>query len=211
MGPFQCPTCLLRTPEASSVCIHCGSAIARTHVVAPLLSVEESNMHDDEQVTPPPFFAVSLPKLSVLSICTLGIYDLYWFYKNWQRIRVRSEPGISPFWRAFFAVIFCYPCFARIKVTGASMGIKPVPPFGVLAILWMIFSMAWRLPGGFFFLCFLKVGFLLPVQAFANRINRADAPRYKPNSRFSVWNWIAIVLGGSVIVLDVIALILPTR
>jgi hypothetical protein len=29
-----------------------------------------------------PYFAVSLLKLTVMSICTFGIYDLYWFHKN---------------------------------------------------------------------------------------------------------------------------------
>ena len=32
-----------------------------------------------------------------------GIYNIYWSYKNWQRIKSRSREDISPFWRAFFA------------------------------------------------------------------------------------------------------------
>jgi hypothetical protein len=29
------------------------------------------------------FFAVSPLKLVVLSVCTLGFYQVYWFYKHW--------------------------------------------------------------------------------------------------------------------------------
>jgi hypothetical protein len=34
-------------------------------------------------VSPPMYFPVSRLKLAVMSTCTLGIYELYWFYKNW--------------------------------------------------------------------------------------------------------------------------------
>ncbi|MDR2837380.1 MAG: hypothetical protein LBV49_02235 [Azonexus sp.] len=30
----------------------------------------------------PPFFPVSVPKLAVLSICSFGLYELFWFYQK---------------------------------------------------------------------------------------------------------------------------------
>ena len=51
----------------------------------------------------PAFFAVSPLKLIVMSTATLGIYELYWFYKNWKLIKQRTESNIMPFWRAFLA------------------------------------------------------------------------------------------------------------
>ena len=42
------------------------------------------------------FFAVSPIKMVVLSVCTLGIYQIYWFYKHWVLIREHSEPLIVP-------------------------------------------------------------------------------------------------------------------
>jgi hypothetical protein len=42
---------------------------------------------------------------------------------------------------------------------------------------------------------------LLPVQAAANRINGiAEAP--DRNTRFSLWNWLTVALGGTLLVLD---------
>ncbi len=35
------------------------------------------------------FFTTSTLKLMLMSICTFGIYELYWFYKNWVLI---SQP-----------------------------------------------------------------------------------------------------------------------
>jgi hypothetical protein len=41
-----------------------------------------------------PYFAVSLLKLTVMSVCTFGIYELYWFYKNWRLIMEREKIDI---------------------------------------------------------------------------------------------------------------------
>jgi hypothetical protein len=46
------------------------------------------------------FFAVSPIKMVVLSVCTFGIYQIYWFYKHWVLIKERSEPLIVPWARA---------------------------------------------------------------------------------------------------------------
>jgi len=45
----------------------------------------------------PIYFAVSPLKLVVMSICTMGIYELYWFYKNWVLIKERESLDIKPF------------------------------------------------------------------------------------------------------------------
>ena len=47
------------------------------------------------------FFAVSPVKLVALSVCTLGIYQIYWFYKHWVLIKEHSEPHIVPWARLF--------------------------------------------------------------------------------------------------------------
>jgi len=44
----------------------------------------------------PPFFAVSVLKLFVMCVCTFGIYQFYWFYKNWQRIAERDRETVWP-------------------------------------------------------------------------------------------------------------------
>jgi hypothetical protein len=48
------------------------------------------------------YFPVPLPKLVVMSICTLGFYDLYWQFCHWLYIRDYEEARISPAWRGFF-------------------------------------------------------------------------------------------------------------
>jgi hypothetical protein len=44
----------------------------------------------------PLFFPVSITKFLLLSIGTLGLYEIYWFYKNWGFIKARDRSDISP-------------------------------------------------------------------------------------------------------------------
>jgi hypothetical protein len=157
----------------------------------------------------PPFFAVSLLKLAVLSVCTLSLYELYWFYRNWQLVRARQEPEIMPFWRAFFAVIFCYSCFAKIRDGGVERDIAQAPTAGLLATGWILVTLTWRLPDPYWLVTNFAVLFMLPIQAYANRINAAEAPGHEPNSRFSVWNWLGVVVGGLLLLLVVLGTFLP--
>jgi hypothetical protein len=119
-----------------------------------------------------PCFPVSLLKLTVMSICTFGLYELYWFYENWKLIKQRQRSNIVPFWRAFFAPFFCYQCFDEIREEARKLGLTPLPPAGPLAAGWIItIVLGGRLPDPYWLVTFLAFVFILPVQALANRIN----------------------------------------
>lgn len=159
----------------------------------------------------PPFFAVSLPKLAVLSLCTLGLYELYWFYKNWQIIRDREQSNIAPALRAFFAVIFCYACLARIRDHGEELGVKPSLAAGAYAMGWILTTVLWKLPDPYWLISMAAVAFLLPVQAYANRVNAAAAPGHDCNSRFTASSWITTVVGGAFLFLAVVGTFMPEQ
>lgn len=73
---------------------------------APVADVAEI---PDAGADAPPFFPVSRLKLLVMFFSTLGLYQMYWLYKNWKMVRLRTdEKNIMPFWRAFFGVFFFY-------------------------------------------------------------------------------------------------------
>jgi hypothetical protein len=147
------------------------------------------------------FFDVSIPKLVVLSVCSLGIYELYWFYKNWQIVRVRERSDISPLWRAALGFFFCYAMFKRVRDYEAQTGGTRPLPAGALAAGWMVVTFLWQLPDRYSLMANLSCLFMVPVQAAANRINGVADFRNK-NARFTVWNWLTIALGGTVLVLD---------
>jgi hypothetical protein len=150
-----------------------------------------------EEATPP-YFAVSLLKLCLMSVSTLGLYQLWWFYKNWCRIKRREESNISPAWRAIFSPIWCYACFARVRASATSLNLHAMLPAGPLALAWFITVNLWRLPHPYWFVSYLSFVWFLPVQAVANRINSIEVPSHDPNQSFNAGE-IAIVIFGSFI------------
>jgi hypothetical protein len=156
----------------------------------------------------PVFFAVSTTKLLVLSFCTLGLYQYFWFYKNWRIVRDRSGESISPFWRTFFAVFFCYQLFDRVRKHDPDSPAADLSA-GALAAAWIIPTILWRLPDPYWLIVFAAIFALLPVQAAMNAVNRKAVPDHDPNTRFSIWNWVAVALGGPFFLLAVYGTFMP--
>ncbi len=77
-----------------------------------------------------PLFPVATHKFIVLSVCSLGIYELYWCYQNWKRLKQASGERLSPFWRAVFAPLwvtrpsFCTTASERVYITATDCEIK---------------------------------------------------------------------------------------
>jgi hypothetical protein len=157
----------------------------------------------------PLFFPVSITKLIVLSTFTLGIYEFYWFYKNWRLIRQREKSDISPFWRTFFGYFYCHAMFRRVREQQARLEGSSSLSADLLAAGWIIASLVWLLPDPYLLLSFLAVLFMVPVQRVAERLNAAVAPNHDRNARMTLGNWAAVVVGGLVLVLLLVAIFLP--
>ena len=92
----------------------------------------------DSHTMAPYFFTTSTLKLTLMSICTLSIYQLYWFYKNWALIKERTGQNIMPFWRASFAPFWAYSCFKHIKISAEDNNIQESLSIGLLAVVYII-------------------------------------------------------------------------
>jgi len=139
---------------------------------------------------------------------TFGLYELYWFYKNWQYLKLREKENISPFWRAFFGIFFCYSLFSEIREWQKELG-KGQMPAGWLTFGWIVTTMAYRLPDPLWLVSMASVAFLVPVQKVANDINREEAPEHDPNNKIQGANWVGIVLGGLVFALALFGTFAP--
>jgi hypothetical protein len=157
------------------------------------------------------YFAVSPLKLVVMSTCTFGLYEIYWFYRQWGAVRSREKSDISPFLRAFFGFLFCYSLFKRIQVSGESHNVSRSIAPGLLAGGWVLFTVLARLPDPYRLGTYLAVLFLVPVQMAANEINLATNPMHDRNSTFSKWNLVGIVVGGLLFALMLVGTFLPPK
>jgi len=152
------------------------------------------------------YFPVSPLKLTVMSVCTFGVYELYWFYKNWCLIKEREKLDIKPFWRALFGVFFCYSCFEKIRTTAQSLNLKESIAAGPLAAGWIIVTLFWRLPDQYWLLTYFAVLFLIPVQILVTKVNATADPGCEENKRFTAWNIAGVVFGGMFLILILLGL-----
>jgi hypothetical protein len=154
------------------------------------------------------FFTPSTTKLVVMSIFTLGLYELYWFYKNWLVIN-NAGKKCNPLLRAFFAPLFAYACFWHIRESKIKNKVDVKFPIIFLSIVYFILQATWNLPAQYGLISFLS---FLPI-AIANRtaltINQAQFPGFISDNKFSKWNYLAIIFGGIMVVFVILGSFSP--
>ncbi|TWH99200.1 hypothetical protein IP90_03191 [Luteimonas cucumeris] len=144
-----------------------------------------------------------------MSVCTFGLYQVYWFYRNWHYVKHREHSRISPPWRSVLGVFFCYPLLHRIAATARENGVAAPP--AIIAVAWIVTGLMSYLPEPYLLLSFGAVVFLVPVQRAANAINAGLAPAHDRNVGFSGWNIAALVFGGSLFALSAIGVLIGSQ
>jgi len=87
-------------------------------------TLTESRSDDDVVFGAPAFYVVSRKKLAILYLATLGLYGVYWFYKNWSNYKNCSsdkfnvDRSIWPVARGIFSIFFTHALFREIKAYG---------------------------------------------------------------------------------------------
>lgn len=70
---------------------------------------------DAADTTGLPFYVVSRRKFLWLSIGTLGIYLVYWFYRHWKAQNTQPNRDYWPIPRAIFSIFFTHALFREIR------------------------------------------------------------------------------------------------
>lgn len=155
------------------------------------------------------FFPTSTTKLVVMSICTFGIYQLYWFYKNWQFIKESQGLKIRPFWRAIFIFIFCHSLFKTVRDYAKDNNVHAEYSPEWLTFGFIFISIMWKLPDPVGIVSSFAVLTLLPVQGAINAINTKVSPNVRINDKFKGWNIAGIILGVILWALVFIGMAMP--
>jgi hypothetical protein len=154
----------------------------------------------------PVYFPVSVPKLLVMSVCTFGVYEFYWFYMNWKLEQVRSSKKMMPFWRALFSVVWAQSLFERIARRAQDEGVRPQFSPSPMAFLFLVLMLSMKLPDPYWVISLLTIVPILRVHRTAIAINRRATPDAPVNAKFGALNILGVVIGGLallVLVLDV--------
>ena len=172
---------------------------------APVADVEDNRLPDNSN----PLFAVGTSKAFVMSLVTVGFYQVYWFYRHWSLIRGRDRSDIMPVMRAIFAIFFVFQLFKRFREDGATYGVPDSFAAGALATAYILLQFTSRLPDPWWLIYLASCGVIAVAQQYANKVNVAAAPEHERNESYSGWNWVGIVLGGLCLMLVMVGLFVP--
>lgn len=180
-----------------------------------------------EAVDDQAFYVISLHKMTILFLATLGLYQIYWNYRNWSlhKRRARREDGpdgnIWPIPRAILSIFFTHSLFYEVAAYATSRE-RPlkwnVDANATQLILLLIASgisgklsdkgigspytdLVWGL---------LLIPMVVLYRQAQRHINAACGdPEAHSNREFTAANWAWIVVGGSLVSLIVLGLVLP--
>jgi hypothetical protein len=121
-------------------------------------------------------------------------------------------------------VFFCYAFFGRVRDHRSDLASHRLAA-GPLAAGWIIVTLVSNVIDRIgaqlelqapvlllgLLLGFVSVAFLVPVQDAINGINEAEVPDHDRNDRFTVWNWLWMLLGGIVTAAALLDTVIPTE
>ncbi len=155
-------------------------------------------------------FAPTGIKLALLCATTFGWYALYWFYRNWQAIRLISgRRRISPVWRSVFSLIWIFACFRALdRVTGPHP--QGALGWGWPALTYVGLSLLWVSPSP---LALLGLCAWLPLLVINRRLVRFKRARGLParaQERFTGWTWTWLAIAGPLALLVLSSVVVST-
>lgn len=159
------------------------------------------------------FFVTSIRKMAILYIATLGMYILYWGYKQWDSQRSSMPKRIRPVWRSIFIVFYMHSLSRRIseRFQGQWKSTSAANLFVALVILGAVLGNVTsreNVPVIVDILAMaLQLCSLIPMISIQRQANLASQdPEGLSNSTLSGSNIAFIILGGVVWLLYLLGL-----
>lgn len=138
------------------------------------------------------FHHVSPVKFVIMTLITLGLYEIWWFWRGWKDIERREGLNIWPFWRGFFAPVWFYSFATRVfEMRGRSRAVLAA----LLAVFYIALTVSWRLPEPYWLISFATIIVILPVVIAVHRLNADLGVRGPAYRRFGVPHGLAALIG----------------
>lgn len=191
MSFVTCPGCGHVISSGARACANCGRAMPGRSVTV------------DQEELQHTFFPVATHKFVVLSLCTFGLYALYWIFRTWQRVASRSRESMSPFWRTAFSPIWTFSLLPRIQGEMARRHVHPRWSAGLLATLYLVIGLTWRLPDPWWLISLGTFIPLIPVVRSIELFHAGERTRESANREYTGPNIVTMIIGGTVLILAV--------
>jgi len=198
------------TPQMASAvqCSVCGKPIEAGS------GTDMSGQPLDSAVATPPaepiLFPVSLKKFIVMDLGTLGLYNIFWAYKNWEYYKSQGR-SVRSGWRAWFSVFYLHGLLKDVLQTGNSFGLPNSFSPTVVFVPWLLLEISSRLPDPLWLISFLSFIPLIPVLKYVNEINRVAGRSAAINSKFTMSNWIGASIGFLILICAILGCFAPDQ
>ncbi len=158
------------------------------------------------------FELLSAQKFILLSVFSLGLYELWWIYKSWSFFRDKDNLDIMPAARAIFSIFFLNSLFNRIQDFSKSKGYtKTFSSIGYF-IGFIGFNFASKLPDPYWIVSFLSMFFLIPaIESLNYGIKNNGNYNVIENGKYNNRQVGLIIVGSLFWILILIGMFLPTE
>ncbi|MEL7449523.1 MAG: hypothetical protein AAFN78_09955, partial [Pseudomonadota bacterium] len=92
------------------------------------------------------FYATGPVKFVLMDVATLGLYSIYWSYKNWHFVRERDQPNVIPFLCAIFIPLTFYWLMKSLASSVESRVLSSPSSRVLLAVLLLLLTATSALP-----------------------------------------------------------------
>ncbi|GHB72376.1 hypothetical protein GCM10008107_22180 [Psychrosphaera saromensis] len=146
------------------------------------------------------FFPISIVKFLVLSTLTMGLFNVYWMYRNWLAIKTAHKLHIMPIVRGWFIIIWFYPFMAHLiddsKKRFGDNRAMPVYAAILLAVGYVVMSIIdVYVDSNYGYITFFLTPLLfLPSLAYINKVNEKETQAYNYNSTWRITTYLSIIL-----------------
>jgi hypothetical protein len=152
----------------------------------------------------PRFYVVGSKKFAALLFSTLGVYAMYWFFKNWRMYKAQTNEKMIPAMRGLFPIFFAHSLFDKVSKNIATQNktydwapSSLATQFVILAIGTNFIS---KLTDDSFFsliiVLLMSYSVYFPLSKAQKAINYAcDQPLGESNSKLTDVNMIWMLLG----------------
>lgn len=224
VGKKPCPRCGMELVGKERFCSFCGTEL-RGFSIKKEVEPKTENMVDINGQSNNSQFSFKQPiwKLVFLYVFTFGLYEIYWFYRNWKHMKIHKNLDIRPGFKILSLLIPIYGWiiidkqFKDIKDFARSVGCDTYSSPGELTaglvFLHSLYSLISRLPNPYANLSLivniLPVFILITVQKTLNNYWMKEQTALPERKGFSGIEIAIIILGGIFLILTIIGTLIP--
>jgi len=159
-----CTQCGDEQREDAKFCHSCGyNHLSMGNTPTPKMTVQETNSGNKVNTEIREFYVVPVGKFIFLSFVTFGLYEIFWFVKNWQMVKDQEKSSILPIARAIFSIFFFSEFGNKVLKSAKERGYDKNYSSVFLAVSYFVSNILFNLPDIFWLLGFVSILTFIPI------------------------------------------------